>query len=113
MPSERYVNGAKSKLATALAAGAQGAAGTIVVTTGQGARFPTDNFHVTVSDPVGGTFEVAYCSTRSGDTLNVTRGAKSTTAAAWAVNSDVIHGALSHQYQELDDASIRSVMRRT
>lgn len=68
--------------------GAIGAADTVIkLAAGTGARFPATNFLVTLIgyDEAGNeaTWEILECSSRTGDTLTVTRGRESTSAVAW------------------------------
>lgn len=48
----------------------------VVLTSGNGASFPTDNFYITIES------EIMYCSSRSTDTLTVTRGALGTSGVS-------------------------------
>lgn len=50
-----------------------------------GTRFPLSGFRISIED------EILYCSSRSGDTLTVVRGAESTTAASHSDDTPVTH----------------------
>lgn len=74
--------------------GAIGAADTVVqLAAGAGSRFPASDFLVTLIgyDEAGNeaAWEILLCSSRTGDTLTVTRGQEGTTAAAWANGSRI------------------------
>lgn len=60
MPTERYVNAARSKLA----AGITNSQTTITVTTGHGVKFPAGNFFLTASNTAG-TYEVMWSPMRA------------------------------------------------
>jgi len=75
-----FANFAVSTLTT----GIDDTVGTLDVASGHGARFPTADFWIAVadaSDP-GGTGEVMLCTSRSTDTLTVTRGQDDTAGVA-------------------------------
>jgi len=75
-----FANFAVSTLAT----GIDDTVGTLDVASGHGARFPAADFWIAVadaSDP-GGTGEVMLCTSRSTDTLTVTRGQDDTAGVA-------------------------------
>lgn len=78
-------NMATSTLATEVASDTT----TLVLKTGTGTKFPASNFYVTLFRQVNGAYEIVLCSTRSTDTLTVTRGSQSTTAQAWGVGTNV------------------------
>lgn len=65
-------NNAASILNSAITAGAT----SLTVAAGEGARFPTSNFHITIDN------EILKCTTRTGDVLTVTRAQEGTVAAA-------------------------------
>lgn len=74
--------------------GAIGAADTVVqLAAGTGSRFPASDFLVTLIgyDETGNeaAWEILLCSSRTGDTLTVTRGQEGTAAAAWANGSRI------------------------
>lgn len=68
--------GVKNNAESLLAADITAAATSLTVTTGDGAKFPTSNFPVSIDD------EIMLCSSRTGDVLTVTRAQEGTTAAA-------------------------------
>ncbi len=65
---------------------------TLTVAAGEGTKFPApgagQQFNITVID-TGGNYEVMTCTSRTGDTLTVTRGVESTTALSFASGSRV------------------------
>lgn len=68
----------KNNAASTLAANITDTATSLTVATGEGARFPDSNFHITIED------EILKCTTRTGDVLTVTRAQEATVAAAHA-----------------------------
>lgn len=56
---------------------------TFAVTTGEGAKFPSSNFSITIDN------EILLCTSRTGDNLTCTRAQESTTIAAHSQNADV------------------------
>lgn len=83
-----FANNASSKLAT----GINDSVTSLVVTTGEGAKFPVvtggNTFMVTVQDSTG-AYEIMVCTARTGDTLTVTRAQESTTARAFSAGAVV------------------------
>jgi hypothetical protein len=81
MPSQLFVNNAKSTLAVAVSSNSQAS---LTVQTGAGALFPNPSapnyFMVTLDD--GTNVEVCKCVARAGDVLTVLRGQEGTTAQA-------------------------------
>lgn len=77
-----FANNAKSTLASGITA----VATSIFLQTGDGAKFPSpganQRFSVTLVDSAGNV-EIAYCTSRTSDTLTVTRGEESTVAQAF------------------------------
>jgi hypothetical protein len=75
-----FANFAVSTLAT----GIDDTVGTLDVASGHGARFPAADFWIAVADAPdpGGTGEVMLCTSRSTDTLTVTRGQDDTAGVA-------------------------------
>jgi hypothetical protein len=63
----------KNRAESTLASGITDVATTLVVATGEGSKFPTSNFLVTIDD------EILLCSSRASDSLTVSRGQESTT----------------------------------
>jgi hypothetical protein len=82
----KLANNASGTTATAISASDTG----LVLTTGDGAEFPTlgagDYFYATVTSS-GGTFEIVKATARSGDSLTVVRAQESTTAQSFAAGS--------------------------
>jgi hypothetical protein len=82
--SIKVTNNAWSILANAIS----NSATTIVVTTGQGARFPvtsaSDYFYGTLADTLG-NLEIVKVTNRTADTMTVVRGQDGTTALAFAI----------------------------
>lgn len=81
-------NGAYSTLASGITAGAT----SLSVASGTGSRFPSSNFYISVYDSIDPNWSVAYqngrgeimlCSSRSTDTLTVTRAQGGTSAVAF------------------------------
>jgi hypothetical protein len=81
-------NNASGTLATAISASDTG----IVLTTGNGASFPTlgasDYFYATL-ESTGGTFEVIKVTVRSGDSMTVVRAQEGSTANSFAAGSRI------------------------
>lgn len=73
----------KNNAASKLAAAISDSAGSLTVLAGEGARFPSSNFHVTIDD------EILLCSSRTNDVLTITRAQESTGAAAHAKDAAV------------------------
>ena len=57
----------KNRAKSTLVADITDIATSLGVTAGEGVKFPTDNFHITIDD------EILLCTTRNGDTLTVER----------------------------------------
>jgi len=72
-------NNASSKLAAAIDDDDL----SLTVATGEGARFPSSNFHITIDD------EILLCTSRTNDVLTVTRAQESTAAAAHSLGANV------------------------
>ena len=66
----------KNNASSVLASAITDVATSLTVATGEGARFPSSNFHITIDD------EILLCTTRTGDVLTVTRAQEDTSAAA-------------------------------
>jgi len=91
-------NNAESALASAITA----AATTITLVSGEGSRFPSTNFNISIDD------EILTCSSRSGDVLTVTRAQEDTIAAAHASGAIValnVTAAVITQLQDGVDAA--------
>jgi hypothetical protein len=82
----KLANNASGTLATAISASDTG----LVLTTGDGAEFPTlgagEYFYATITSS-GGTQEIVRATARSGDSLTVVRAQEGTTAAGFAAGS--------------------------
>lgn len=82
----KLANNASGTLATAISASDTG----LVLTTGDGAEFPTlsagDYFYATITSS-GGTQEIVKATARSGDSLTVVRAQEGTSAAGFAAGS--------------------------
>jgi hypothetical protein len=71
----------------------------LIVTTGEGARFPsTYPFHITIDD------EILECTDRSTDTLTVTRGGQGTTPASHPDKSYVALNITAQSFTDLNTA---------
>lgn len=87
-----FTNNATGTLSVALTT----AATSLVLQTGQGAKFPSptasDNCLVTLVGITAGvetSWEIVSVTARTADTLTIVRAQESTTAAAWAINTPV------------------------
>lgn len=73
--------------------------GSLVLTAGQGATFPSPTagqfFAVTVQSTLTGAYEVCYCTTRTGDILTVQRAQEGTAAQAFLSASSVVQMRLT------------------
>ena len=73
----------KNNASSVLAADITDVATSLTVATGEGAKFPASNFHITIEN------EILLCSTRTGDVLTVTRAQEGTSAAAHTAGKTV------------------------
>jgi len=73
----------KNRAFSTLAANITDTATSLNIATGDGAKFPTSNFHITIED------EILLCTSRTTDTLTVTRAQEGTTAAAHSAGAKV------------------------
>ena len=77
------------------------------VTAGQGTLFPTGNFLAvmwTGSSPLtDATREIVLCSSRSTDTLTITRAQESTSAKQWEIGTHIAHIVTAGKLNELED----------
>lgn len=90
-------NNAESALASAVTA----ADTTLTLVSGEGSKFPSSNFNITIDD------EILTCSSRSGDVLTVTRAQEGTAAAVHAAGAIVslnVTAAVIEQLQSAIDA---------
>jgi len=87
-------NNAESALASAITA----AATSLTLITGDGAKFPASNFHISIDD------EILLCSSRTGDVLTVTRAQEGTVAAAHAVGAIVALNVTAGIITQLQEA---------
>jgi hypothetical protein len=95
-------NNASGTLATAVSASDTG----IVLTTGNGASFPTlgatDYFYATL-ESTGGTFEVIKVTARSGDSMTVVRAQEGSTANSFAAGSRIELRVTAQSVEDLVD----------
>ena len=92
---QTVANNAVSTLATTMNTSVT----TAVVQSGEGALFPASGpFHITIES------EILICTSRSGDTLTVSRGAESTTAAIHTEGSQVALNIISKHISDLNTA---------
>lgn len=87
-------NNAESALASAITA----AATSLTLITGDGAKFPASNFHISIDD------EILLCSSRAGDVLTVTRAQESTAATAHAAGAIVALNVTAGIITQLQEA---------
>jgi len=87
-------NNAISALASAITSGAT----SLTVISGDGSKFPSSNFNITIDD------EILNCSSRSGDVLTVSRAQEDTTASAHAVGAIVSLNLTAKQITDLQTA---------
>lgn len=73
----------KNNAESTLASGINASATSLTVATGEGAKFPTDNFHISIDD------EILLCTSRTNDTFTVQRGKEGTTAASHQAGAKV------------------------
>lgn len=73
----------KNRAYSTLASDISDTATSLTVASGEGARFPTENFHITIDN------EILLCTSRSGDTFTVTRAQEDTTPAAHSAGARV------------------------
>jgi len=76
----------------------------IVVQAGEGARFPTSDFWATLFGSSVDTNEIVLCSSRSTDTLTVTRGQQSTSAVSWVDGTNIQVLVTAQDLQDIIDA---------
>ena len=87
-------NNAYSTVDTTLAIGGL----SLLLPTGEGARFPTTNFHITIES------EIILCSSRTGDTLTIVRAQEGTSAAEHVAGLDVEQRITAEYLTELQTA---------
>ena len=87
-------NNARSRLASQISAEAT----SLTVASGEGARFPTGNFHISIED------EILLCTQRTNDTLTVQRGREGTTPAPHGAGAEVQLRWTAAYVEELQDA---------
>ena len=85
----------KNNAASQLAAGIDNAVTSLTVAGGEGARFPSSNFHITIDD------EILLCTSRTNDVLTVIRAREDTDAAAHALGAAVRLNITAAIIQEL------------
>lgn len=84
----------------------------ILLGPGQGAAFPApvgDGFFATIVHNISGVVEVVICTSRSGDTLTVTRGRDNTTATSFTVGSVVEMRLCAQMLRDIDFRLSRGV----
>ena len=69
---------------TTLAFDITAVATSLTVATGEGARFPTSNFHISIGN------EILLCTARTGDVFTITRAREGTTASAHTTGARVV-----------------------
>lgn len=97
MTAKNFVGNAA---ATTLSSGINNSATSIPVT--DASTWPTTNFNVVIDRGLVGE-EKVFCTSRSGNTLTVTRAADNTTAAAHSSGAAVEHTAFAADFQAADD----------
>jgi len=91
----------KNNAQSALYAGITAAATSLTLLSGEGAKFPSASFNISIDD------EILYCSTRTDDVLTVVRAQEGTTAAVHAIAATVslnITAGIISQIQDAIDA---------
>lgn len=91
-------NNAQSYLVSAITS----SSATLTVATGDGAKFPSSNFNISIDD------EIILCSSRSGDVLTITRAQEGTVAAAHAAGAIVSLNITAAVISELQAGTLRS-----
>jgi len=92
---QKVANNAVSTLATTMNTSVT----SVVVQSGEGALFPASgSFHITIES------EILICTSRSGDTLTVSRAAESTSAASHTEGSQVALNIISKHISDLNTA---------
>jgi microcystin-dependent protein len=95
-----FTNKAITFLDTALSS----VSGTILLASGEGALFPTPTggnvVPLVLEDRLTGTFEIVYCTARTGDQLTVTRAQEGTAATSWAAGDLLSLRATAGVYAE-------------
>lgn len=101
-----FANNATSSLASSI----NGSDNTLLLETGDGARFPSpaagDYFSLTLTQGIGleESWEIVKVTARSGDTLTVTRAQEGTSAAAWPAGSRIELRVTAGTLDSLSDA---------
>lgn len=107
-----FANNATSTLAS----GVSDSDNTLLLATGEGARFPAptagDHFDLTLTQGIGleESWEIVKVTARSGDTLTVTRGQEGTAAAAWAAGAKAELRLTKEAMEELTAGSSIAVL---
>lgn len=88
----------KNRAKSTLAAGISDSDLSLTVFAGEGVKFPTSNFHITIED------EILLCTSRTDDVLTIVRAREGTTAAAHSVSTKVQLRVTAQIIKELQDA---------
>lgn len=88
----------KNNAQSALYSGITAAATSLTLLSGEGAKFPAANFHISIDD------EILLCSSRTGDVLTVTRAQEGTAAAVHAISATVTLNITAAIIEELQAA---------
>lgn len=92
----------KNRAESNLAAGISNVDTSLTVLSGEGAKFPASNFHITIDD------EILLCTSRSGDVFTVTRAQEGTTAASHLANAAVELRITAKLISDLNDEVTKS-----
>jgi hypothetical protein len=76
----------------------------ISVASGEGARFPASDFWATIFNDDPNTNEIVLCSSRSTDTLTVTRAQQSTSGVAWPSGANIQMLVTAQQITDIQNA---------
>lgn len=88
----------KNRAKSTLASGISDSDLSLIVFAGEGAKFPTSNFHITIED------EILLCTSRTDDVFTVVREREGTTAAVHSVSTKVQLRVTAQIIKELQDA---------
>lgn len=94
-----------NKAATLLESAFSSVATVLTLTAGEGALFPSTaggkHFDIVLEDRLTGLYEIARCTSRTGDSLTLSRAQEGTTARTWAAGTQVSHRTTAGFYTEL------------
>jgi len=93
----------KNRAESTLASGISDTDTSLTVASGEGDKFPTSNFHITIED------EILLCSSRSGDVFTVERAKEGTSAAAHSAGKAVELRITAQIIQDLMDRGFLSL----